>query len=112
MEEKKILIEELFEQTKDFVETKIALIKLKAIAKASEIFSSLISRLIIVMAIIMSIIFLSIGIAIYLGNVMGELYCGFLTVGAFYLVLVLVLLLISPSLKKQIGNSIISAILK
>jgi hypothetical protein len=112
MEEKKNLIEELFDKAVAYTETSIELFKLKAIEKTSELVSNIAARMVLILVLAMFLFILSIGVALWLGDLLGVVYYGFFIVAAFYLVLALIVILLHPSIKKRITNSIISNILK
>ena len=84
-------IETLFKKTGDYVESRIDLMKLQAVNKASEVTSSLVSNVIIIMLGIMTVMLLNIGLAYYLGEVLGGIHYGFFIVGGFYLLAALIL---------------------
>jgi hypothetical protein len=79
-------IELLYEKAKDYVEINIELGKLYAIDKIADVASSILSRLVITMGVAMVILFLSIGLSLYLGELFGKDYFGFLAVSGFYLI--------------------------
>ncbi len=108
MEDKKILIEELFEKAIAYGETSIELVKLKVVDKSSSLISSIISRLILLLVFLMFLVIFSIGISLWIGELMGEIYYGFMVVAAFYLFLALLLILIHTSIKRKLVNAIIT----
>ena len=112
MEEKKVLVEELFEKAVAYGETSIELLKLKAIDKTSDKVSGIVSRIILAIVFGMFLLIFSIGVSFWIGAYMDETYYGFMIVAAFYLLLALLLIMLHPSIKKQIANSVISHFLK
>lgn len=89
MEKETSSIELLLEKTGDFLETKVELLKLQAVDKASGIGSSLLSTLILTIVIMLMLLTLNIGIAVWIGQLLGEVYYGFFIVSGFYLVVTL-----------------------
>lgn len=85
------LIETLFGQTKDYVDTRLELYKLKAIDKSSSIISSAISGVALFIVFFMFFIVLNIGIALLIGELVGKAYAGFLIWAGFYAIVGLVL---------------------
>src|SRR4051812_48779682 len=79
-------IESLFETIKDYGQTNIDLVKLKAADRASDIISSLVSNFLVLLALTMFIVILNIGIALLLGELLGKNYYGFFVLAAFYLI--------------------------
>ena len=103
----------LMENIGDYIETRIELMKLKAIDKVSGIISSLVSVLLISIMLIFAIAILNIGLAIWIGNLLGGVAYGFFAVGGFYLLIALLLIAFkSKWLKAPIANSIIKSTLK
>jgi len=84
-------LEDLFSKTTGYLETRAEIARLKAVGKASEVGSAIVSRLIIGVLSLLVLVFLNIGIAIWLGDLLGELYLGFFAVTGFYLLVVLIL---------------------
>lgn len=84
MENKRAPIASLFESANDYLETRIDLLKLKAVDKSSDIISSLVSNIVISVILIFGVFILNIGLSIWLGNVMGQVWYGFVVVGGFY----------------------------
>ena len=91
MEDKKILIETLYERASDYGKTSFELIKLQVIDKTSDIVSSIIPQTIVFVLFASFMIFLNLGLAFWLGEILGEFYYGFFTVAAFYVVIAFIL---------------------
>lgn len=101
--------EALAEDFKEYLSTRIALIKLETLDKSSDIGADVVSRVIISTAAIFSLLFVSLWLSLYLSTVLNIPYIGFLLVGAFYAFVFLVLLIGRKSmLEKPIRNTIIS----
>src|SRR6266568_2920939 len=84
MEDKNLPLESLLERAEDFGKTSLELWKLKALDKMSEMFSSLTLLMIIFASIFLFFGFLNIGIALWLGQILGNIYYGFFLVAVFY----------------------------
>ena len=76
-------IEALFEKTVDYGRTTIELAKLRATDRISDVAASIIAKMVAGVVLFMFILFGSIGAALWLGDVMGRAYLGFLAVAAF-----------------------------
>lgn len=85
------LIESLFSQSKEYVDNRLELYKLKMIDKTSSIASSIISGLVLFVIFFIFFIVLNIGIALLIGDLVGKSYLGFLILAAFYAIVGLVL---------------------
>ena len=81
----------LLEQSHDYLETRIDLVKLKTIDKSSDVLSSAAAAIAILMAALFFILMLSVGTAIYLGYVLNNLYYGFFIMAGVYALLIIIL---------------------
>lgn len=79
-------IEDLIERGKDYVETRMELLKLKAVDKTADIVSSVSSVAIIGVIFIFFFLFLNIGLALWIGVLLGKTYLGFFILAALYLI--------------------------
>ncbi len=112
MEKETNSIESLLHKTGDFLETKIELLKLQAVDKVTGVTSSMASGMILVMIIFLMLFTLNIGIAVWIGDMLGEIYYGFFLVSGFYfLVAVVIYLFRSKWLKKPLRDVLIKKML-
>jgi len=95
----------LVEKSRDYLETKIELARLKAVDKSSDILSGLIFTIVKFLIILFLALFLSVGLAVYLGALLGEYYYGFLIVGGLF---ALILLIVYIQRKKWIKDPIVN----
>lgn len=109
VDEKEGVIDILFEKTKDYVETRADLFKLKAIKKTAEVGSSIVSQIVVAIVFSSFFIFLNIAIGLLLGDLLGKLYIGFFIVAAFYLI---VGIIIYANKHKIIGSPLADSIIK
>jgi membrane-bound ClpP family serine protease len=101
-------VESLIDRVKSYVETRIDLLKLKAIDKSSSFLSLFISMLVVILIGFLFLILLSIGIALLIGDLLGKAYYGFLIVAGFYVVIGLVIFMLRDKLlKAPMANSMI-----
>ena len=113
MEDYARLFETLLERVTDYFKSTIELIKLKAVEKISDLGSSMIPKVFIIGIVISTLLFLNIGLALWLGDVLGIMYLGFLAVGAFHALIALVFrLFFYKRLKQSVSRQIIKALLK
>jgi hypothetical protein len=77
----------LFDKLKDYVDTRLNLLKLKAIDKSSGFLSSLLTIIIVILVGFVCFIMLNIGLALLIGKWLGEYYLGFLIVAALYIII-------------------------
>ena len=104
-------IEPLFERAEEFGKTTFQLLKLKSLDKSAAVASDLISRLFVVIIISLFALTLTIAISLWLGDLLGKNYYGFLIVAAFYALVGIVLHFTRPFIKTRINNSIITQLL-
>ena len=86
------LIESLFNQTKDYVDNKLELLKLQAIDKSSKMASAIASGLALFVVFFIFFVILNIGIALLIGDLVGKSYLGFLILAGIYLIVGLVII--------------------
>jgi hypothetical protein len=108
MENQTTPVESLFDRVKSYVETRIDLLRLKAIDKSSSFLSLLISMIVVILISFISVMMISVGLALLLGDCLGKSYYGFFIVGGIYLITGLVLYSMRDKLlKSPIANSMI-----
>lgn len=113
MEEKPKQFETLVERAKDYGQTSLILVKLKALSKSSEVLSSAFSNSIGPAIICFVVLFANLGLAFWLGEILGSLNTGFFIVAAFYLVLALFIhIFLRKWMRKCFRNFIIKNVLK
>jgi hypothetical protein len=84
-------IESLFEKAETYGKTTYELSKLKLLETSTVVVSSLLARLSVVIMLSMFALVLSVAVALFLGELLGKSYYGFLIVAAFYLLAGIVL---------------------
>jgi hypothetical protein len=106
-------IKTLVDQSKDYLETKFELTKLKAIDKSADVLSTAIVMVSMIFLGSLFIVFVSIALALILGSWLGSAFYGFLIIGAFYgLLLLLIFLQRDKWIKTPIANGLINKMLK
>lgn len=106
-------IETLFERAEDYSKTTLELLKLKAIDKTADAASSIVSSLVVFTTAALSLLIINIGVALWIGNLLGDSYLGFFTVGAFYAILSFPLYIFRNKwIKYPLSNTIIKQLLK
>ena len=83
-------LKNLFETSKDYINTKLELGKLKIVDKSTAISSALISMVAMLLITFLAAGFLSIGVALLIGKYLHSYYIGFALVGGFYLIILIV----------------------
>ena len=106
-------IETLFEKAEDYSKTSLELLKLSAIDKSADVFSSLAVQFSIVIVGALFSLVINIGVAIWLGELLGKPYYGFFVVAIFYaLVMGLLFIFRQEWIKTPVSNSIITQMTK
>ncbi|MES2240047.1 MAG: hypothetical protein V4497_07280 [Bacteroidota bacterium] len=106
-------IELLYEKAKDYAEINIELAKLNAVDKTADMVSSLLARLLVIMVVAIFVLFLSIAFSLYLGELLGKEYLGFLVVSGAYLILAIILHYNRDKIiKAPLTNVVIAKLLK
>jgi hypothetical protein len=85
------LIESLFTQSKDYIDTRLELFKLKLVDKTSSIASAVVTGVVLFVIFFIFFVVFNIGIALLIGDLVGKSYLGFLILAAFYAIAGLVL---------------------
>jgi hypothetical protein len=78
------LIESLIGQSKEYAQNRIELLKLKAVDKTAQVFSTVMSGVIFFVLFFIFFVVLNIGLALLIGDLVGKSYLGFLLLAAFY----------------------------
>jgi ABC-type dipeptide/oligopeptide/nickel transport system permease component len=100
-------LELLLTNTIEFNKTNLELLKLKSIDKTSDVASTILSRSLLTLAIAAFLFMLTIAISLWLGELMGKTYYGFLVIAGVYGVIGIILFLCHPYIKTHTSNSII-----
>jgi hypothetical protein len=113
MENNPTSIEKLIERAEAYVKTSFELSKYTALDTAADVFSTLAARLTIWLFVTLFSLFINIGIALWIGEELGQLYYGFFVVAGFYIIVAWVLYIFRKKwLKVPMSNFIIRRTLK
>lgn len=106
-------IELLFKKAEAYSKTSLALIRLNTIDKLADVVSTLVSRLVIYVLGTIALLIINVGLALWIGQLMGAAFYGFLVVGFFYALVAVVLSLFKDVwIKKPLNDAIIGQMLK
>ncbi len=84
MEDQKTPVEVLLDRAEVYAKTSIRLFRYKATQKVAELVSDMTSGFVIGVIVILVFVNLNIGVALFLGDLFGKMYLGFLAVSGFY----------------------------
>ncbi len=106
-------IELLYKKAKDYADINIELIRLNSIDTIADVLSSLVSRMVIFMFVVMFVLLVNIALSLYLGELFGKDYLGYLVVAIIYLLLIIVINFYKDKIiKMPITNLVIAKLLK
>jgi len=112
MEENNSIFETLLGRAEDYSKTSLELLRLKAVDKISDGASSAASKVAGLFFFIMFFLLASVGLSLWLGDVLGKSWYGFLIVSGVYGILWAILFFVKHNwLKKIVSNSIIKSML-
>ena len=112
MEDNAKLIESILGRTSDYVKTSIQLVKLKTLEKSTDVVSSVIPYTVSLAIFTLAMLFLNVGLALWLGEILGEIFYGFLVIAAFYSIVAIIFhFFMHKWLKRIVGNYIIKNVL-
>ena len=107
------LIESLLERVTDYGKTTYELVKLKALDKTTDAVSSFIPHSFVLVLIAIFMLFANLGLALYLGEIFGKIFYGFLVVAAFYGIMGMIIhFFMHKWINKPVSNYIIKQLLK
>ena len=113
MESSTRIVESLFEKAVDYGAISYRLAKLKTLSKTSNVFSSMFVHLIVLIFALSFLLFLCLGLAIWIGEVLGNNFQGFFLVGTFFgLTALFTHFFLHKRIKKMFANYFIEQILK
>jgi len=108
MEDTSNSLESLLEQAAEYGVTSYELVKLKALDKTTDSASSFLSHTVVVAILSSILLFLNLGAALWLGEMLGKIYFGFLTVAGFYVIVAFVAhVILQKWIKRMFYNYII-----
>ena len=112
MENQTSSIESLWDKVRDYIETRIELLKLKSIDKASGILATIITWLLVMGLLFFFFIMANIGLSLWLGHLLGQPYYGFFIVAGLYAITGIILLLGRKRwIKRTITNKMIKTLM-
>jgi len=102
-------LESLFEKAEDYSKTTLEVIRLKAISKTAEVLSTLVAQMALLVAIALASLTINIGLALWVGELLHNIYFGFFSVGGFYIIIAILLYFFKNSwIKIPVRKGIIS----
>jgi hypothetical protein len=113
MEDTFARVEDLATHVKEYVNNRIASVKLSAAEKSSKLLANIIAMAAVVMVFVFFVVFASIALAYVFAKITGEYYWGFLIVSGIYLLLgTMVWILKEKILRLPIMNAMLQHLFK
>lgn len=100
-----------FQKAKEYIDTEIELLKLKAMAKGGRIIGALILDATKLLLTLIIIFFFSLALGFFLGELLGSNALGFLTTGGVFLVILLIIRAVEPKLEAKFMDITIRKVL-
>ena len=102
------LVETLFNKATDYGKTSYRLVKLKTLDKTSDVVSTFIPHSLVFILLSSVVLFVNLGLALWIGEILGKSYFGFLIIAALYGIIALFMHFVMHKwLKSKICNYII-----
>ncbi len=101
MEEQKFSFSGSFQKTKEYLDTQLEILKLKAISKFSRIMGAIILDVSKLGLILIVIFFWSLALGFWLGELLESNSLGFLATGGIFLIILLIVKLLEPKLEAK-----------
>ncbi|PPL01957.1 phage holin family protein [Parapedobacter indicus] len=104
MEERKFSINGVFQKSKEYIDTRFKLFKLKLVERSSRLIASLIVDVVKTVFAIFVIFFLSLALGFYLSELLGSSSLGFLATGGIFIVLIVLISAFEDRLERLFMN--------
>lgn len=111
MSDQKFSFSGSFQKTKEYVDTQVELLKLKAIAKVGRIIGVLVLDATKLLLTLIVIFFFSLALGFYLGELLGSNALGFLATGGIFLIILLIIKAFEPKLEAKFMDLTIRKVL-
>lgn len=108
MENNTTPLELLFEKAENYGKTTLTLLKLNAVDKSADVFSSLIIKMVLFSVVVLFLFTLSVGISLWLGELLGKSYYGFFIITGLYFLIGMFIQIFKTSL---IGGPVRKAVI-
>lgn len=109
MENSTTTIEKLIEKAEIYSKTSLELFKYEAVYKSADIFSNLAAKLALSIVVVLFLLLVNIGLALWVGQYLGETYLGFFVIAFGYLFLAILLYVFREKwVKNPVSNFIIN----
>ncbi|MGK6350740.1 phage holin family protein [Parapedobacter sp. DT-150] len=104
MEEQKFSVKGVFQKSKEYVDTRLKLFKLRFVERSSRLIASLIVDIVKTIFAIFVLFFFSLALGFYLSELLGSSSLGFLATGGVFLLLIGVISMAEQPLERLFMN--------
>jgi len=104
MEPKKETVRPIVDQVKEYVETRLKLLKLEVVDRSSAVIATIIVELIVVVSLMLTFLFASFTLALFLADCFGSYWQGFGAVALLYLLIGVGLMLAKKTIERPLIN--------
>lgn len=111
MDEQKFSFTGSFQKSKEYLDTQLEILKLKAISKSSRVIGAIVLDISKLMLVIAIIFFLSLALGFWLGELMGSYSLGFLSTGGIFLIILFIVRAMEPKLEAKFMDLTIRKVL-
>ncbi|SFC03196.1 Putative Holin-X, holin superfamily III [Parapedobacter composti] len=104
MEEQKFSFKGVFQKSKEYIDTRFKLFKLKLVERSSRLIASLIVDVVRAVFAVFVVFFLSLALGFYLSELLGSSSLGFLATGGIFVLLIVLVSLCENPLERLFMN--------
>jgi intracellular septation protein A len=112
MEPQKEQARPIIDQAKEYVETRVRLLKLEVIECSTSIIANVVVELIVIISLVLTFLFASFTLALFLGDVFHSNWKGFGSVAVLYLLFAVVLMVAKKPIERPIVNILVRKLFK
>lgn len=107
MEQQKEAARPIIDQVKEYVETRVKLLKLEVIERSTSIIANIVVELVVVIALVLTFLFASFTLALFLGDLFNSNWKGFGSVTILYLLVAVILIVAKKPIERPIVNLLV-----
>ena len=104
-------IDDLSDDSKSYIKSLLEYYKLDALKKSTKAIATLLSLAIKGSLLLLLFMFVSIGLSFFIGNLINSVAYGFMIMGAFYLILLIIFLLVAQPVSESLSLKFIYKII-
>ncbi len=104
MEDKKFSIKGVFQKSKEYIDTRFKLFRLKLVERSSRLIASLIVDMVKTVFALFVLFFLSLALGFYLSELLGSSSLGFLATGGIFVLLIILVSIFEDPIERLFMN--------